>query len=304
MPVKIELLGAHLQAYRQLSKTINTLRVCHRYGQGSQVNITRLPPELIETIADLIITEARQNFLPSWTRDFRCFRYQCEPVDHFDEKELQEWHELAQEGKVWIDSDRPGAVSRENITAEERVRICFAENMKYWESKHNERAEAWEDKLGESFDQHAKTLHADFGLEVWMSHVRARDETVAQEGFWDDLYPPKYETTVAYLVLPGARTESESWGHYGRSSERNFIVQSGYGMRVQMPQPLSDDARGLFQRAMAELGLKPFVLESQKDLVLSTRNKIKKIKSTEKSAWPQLMLLTGCKSWIDDEDEV
>lgn len=60
VPVEVEVLGAHLEAYVNLQPTINTLRMCHRFGKGEQAAITRLPVELLSEVEDLLMGEERQ----------------------------------------------------------------------------------------------------------------------------------------------------------------------------------------------------------------------------------------------------
>lgn len=57
VPVKIEQLGAHLEAYTSLQTTLNALRLCNRFGSGTQATITKLPIELVQQIERHMIEE-------------------------------------------------------------------------------------------------------------------------------------------------------------------------------------------------------------------------------------------------------
>lgn len=58
-PVNIEDLGPNLEAYVKLQPTINTLRLCQRFG-GAHAPIVRLPVELLNGIEDVLVEDERE----------------------------------------------------------------------------------------------------------------------------------------------------------------------------------------------------------------------------------------------------
>ena len=65
VPVRPDELGAHLEAYEQSLPRLLTLRLCHRYGQGPDVYITKLPPELLLQVEEFVIAADRK---PDWNQ--------------------------------------------------------------------------------------------------------------------------------------------------------------------------------------------------------------------------------------------
>ena len=54
VPVRPDLLGERLQAYRETLPMLTALRLCHRFGTGSNVYITKLPNEVEQAIENII----------------------------------------------------------------------------------------------------------------------------------------------------------------------------------------------------------------------------------------------------------
>ena len=77
LPVPVEVLGAHLQAYITLHEakkgTINTLRLCHRFGKGPDATITRLPAELVLQIEGYLMEDERKVHSKKWASDLKCW---------------------------------------------------------------------------------------------------------------------------------------------------------------------------------------------------------------------------------------
>lgn len=67
-----------MQAYIEMLLTLNTLRLCHRYGKGPHCQINRLSIELLEVIEQLVLEPARQEALGTWSRSLQCFQRTCD----------------------------------------------------------------------------------------------------------------------------------------------------------------------------------------------------------------------------------
>lgn len=97
IPVDIQLLGPHLEAYVQIRPVLHQIRLCHRFGRGANAHLHKLPQELLEMVVDNLLQSNRDEFAAysEWSEPFRCYQRLCEPIDHFDEEEFQEAREQA-----------------------------------------------------------------------------------------------------------------------------------------------------------------------------------------------------------------
>lgn len=86
-PVKVEVLGANLEAYINLLPIIQTLRLCNRFGRGAP--ISRLPAELLLLVEDVLVAQEREITQKAWTRDYQCFSSRCADDDHFSQSEVE-----------------------------------------------------------------------------------------------------------------------------------------------------------------------------------------------------------------------
>lgn len=88
MPVKPDDLIAQLQKYDKALPTIQALRLCHRFGQGSDVHITKLPLEVEGIIEDLVFhgTSLKYGAHENPHDTFAHFENRCAPFMHFDEE--------------------------------------------------------------------------------------------------------------------------------------------------------------------------------------------------------------------------
>ena len=108
MPVCIDKLGAHLEAYVRTLPTIIAMRLCGRFGTGSQSHINKLPVELISAIEPFIIEPARAEILETWSSEFRCFELKCDIVDdHFTHEEKHKLYHHATSEVCFGESDCP-----------------------------------------------------------------------------------------------------------------------------------------------------------------------------------------------------
>ena len=86
MPVRPDLLIDRLGDYERSLPVLHTLRLCHRFGKGPQVNITKLPNEILLSIEEDICEHDRCPFF-NWPGPFAHFESQCEPLDHHGDSE-------------------------------------------------------------------------------------------------------------------------------------------------------------------------------------------------------------------------
>ena len=89
VPVRPDLLGEHLEAYKKSLPTINTLRLCQRFGQGPGATITKLPVEILLAIEKIIFENTRSAIREDWVwpptgwvHSFCHYEGRCEPSDH------------------------------------------------------------------------------------------------------------------------------------------------------------------------------------------------------------------------------
>jgi hypothetical protein len=268
--VNVVHLGAHLEAYVNLLPMFNTLRLCNRFGRGPESDITRLPPELISIIEDFLLLEERSKTSAAWHTDFSCYQLLCDPEDHITTEQFEQYLQKAKADKTMgAPTAEPDDDDGDDDDPEDRVHHHLVIEFDEWSEAHWDRSFSWESRVGMPsdwrrgvFTQHEDLIKDHFGLNVWISHVRLEEYT------WDDFWmnaklePPK--TTVAYLTLPGASTQCRrgELTEYERD-DKDFFIESGYGMPVHIPPPISQSARSRFRRMMQMLNLKPFSESSQ-----------------------------------------
>jgi hypothetical protein len=264
-------LGVHLEAYTNLLPAINTLRLSNRHGQGPHVYITILPPELIMVIEDYILSEEQERLADAWRTDFKCFQLLCDPIDHLTPDQFAEYLTLAERRKIPED-DNTFSMS-EHPDDEERIAVHLDFNPDVWRDAHIERSSSWEERVGLPsaemrgiFTKHSDLIKKHFGLELWVSHVRLED--YPDENYWEMCHNLAPHTTVAYLILPSTgKFKSSSLTEFERDHQE-FYVESGYGMSVHVPPPISQSARTRFRRTMQILDLQPWSCSSQDGLDL------------------------------------
>ena len=93
IPVKLSQLIAHLEAYQETKATINTLRLCNRFGRGTNAKITDLPIDLVKSIEHEILRGPRARGFEHWERAQGCGENRCDPLAHFDYLRLGDFAE-------------------------------------------------------------------------------------------------------------------------------------------------------------------------------------------------------------------
>lgn len=80
MPVDVAELGATLEAYADTQQQIQSLRLCHRYGQLS--SLSRLPEELLGCVVGYILQAQTDQNRHKWAQAVKCFQGRCTLVEH------------------------------------------------------------------------------------------------------------------------------------------------------------------------------------------------------------------------------
>ena len=90
--MKPDTLGESLDKLLKALPQVQTLRLCHRYGRGPQVHITKLPIEVEQAIEGLLIRSQKSGDIDGWTpltdtwrQQLECFESKCEPMTHLYE---------------------------------------------------------------------------------------------------------------------------------------------------------------------------------------------------------------------------
>jgi hypothetical protein len=172
IPVDVVKLGAHLDAYIELKPLLHQLRLCHRFGEGPDVHLTKLPQELLELVVDCLLTSAQCNApYKKWDNPFSCFEGRCSPVEHVSDVQLENWR---REVDQCLHADAPSFDNYDKEELEEAVqeyldemsleldyyRICEGRKIRWKEMIAQKPSgiklcECWEDETHE-FDEYAK----------------------------------------------------------------------------------------------------------------------------------------------------
>lgn len=89
VPVKPDTLGLHLQAYQECLPKLTALRLCHRFGKGPDVHVTKIPPEILQIIEGFMFKPHFFIDWGEWSESFMHFESKCEPISHlYDDRPL------------------------------------------------------------------------------------------------------------------------------------------------------------------------------------------------------------------------
>lgn len=245
--MRVEQLGAHLEAYVTTLPNIITLRLCNRFGTGSECHINKLPVELVELIEEHIVALEREKALAIWSQQHKCNEKKCKALDHYSatkEQLYQRYHELigpctcGQEATCGTDhhhscghrlcadanAEPPGMLSRRDdsdyIILAQLVKLGYLpDSQKLCQSQQKK----WQRGVGTVdkgpyyyytqpfengfFDEQKQLLHAHFGIIVWLGHSSLPSPN-SRRGDTD--LNPSYKTT-AHLALPGSEMLRETW---------------------------------------------------------------------------------------------
>jgi hypothetical protein len=90
VPLKPDQLGRHLEVFKKCLPGLHALRLCHRFGKGPDVHVTKLPPELLLAVEQATFDPESLLFSDNWKETFKHFESRCEPIDHvYDDHYLE-----------------------------------------------------------------------------------------------------------------------------------------------------------------------------------------------------------------------
>ena len=302
--MRVEHLGAHLDAYINLIPIVNTLRLCHRYGKGPHASIAKLPVELVASIEDYLVAAERKKTRREWAQDFKCFQLLCWPEDHLTTKQHKRYQRLLKFGALDMpDGGKPWPYEEEDGD-EVLIHFHLSENQDIWNDVHYSRLNRWEDRTGLKtfhnrgfFTRNRDLILKHFGLDVWLSHVRLPEYQTENEWSIIDIFAA--ETTIAYLKMPDAQRTSTAWDLAQiEQDDREYYIESGLATELIVPKRLPKPSRARFRRAMRMLGLEPHVHPSQRGVpgvVGEGKGPAGKPKS-----WPRRMMLIKSTTTSDD----
>lgn len=277
--MRVEKLGAHLEAYVETLPTINTLRLCNRFGTGPDCHIIKLPIELVKSIEDLIIAPARKETVAKWERQSRCIELKCDKLDdHFSwEEQHKLYHQKMAEPGIASPDCFEGCRFAHTTDDDEAAQIR-EDLLEYigddFLHKHDQTRVDWLEDVGRESDihinnfvpsdkinlhqkresffcQHRSLLHSQFGIDVWSSTIvlKPLERVASKQHEWK--LADCRETTVAYLTLPTIGSLMKRW----RARGDDYHVATGYSLPVQLgPIPTPASLRR-FPRAMGIFGL-------------------------------------------------
>lgn len=91
VPVRPDKLVEHLEVFEKALPSLNALRLCHRFGKGPNVYITKLPIEIVQAIEAIIFDSKIEPFHHPFSifEAFEHFEGRCQPSDHvYDDRHM------------------------------------------------------------------------------------------------------------------------------------------------------------------------------------------------------------------------
>ncbi|KAM3416448.1 hypothetical protein BST61_g8043 [Cercospora zeina] len=276
VPVKIEQLGAHLEAYSSLQPVFNEVRLCNRFGSGPKAAITKLPFELVKQVERYLIQDKQEELVPAWTRDLRCWENVCIPGDHLEDSDVLELYNGLQDAQPdmsdcgWCYSVKMAMRVTKHVReyVEEELEELTSEGEDgIWRLKHDDHVWAWHGRVGSPtsqgrglFDEISSVLLKHFGLQAWISHVQeSRELHLIDE---NTAY-----TTKAYIYLPQSELVQHNFKQFWVDCDfkpRRRPTEDGFSSELSIPQSLSSKESGRFIRAFKALDIE--ALSAQKVL--------------------------------------
>ena len=303
--MRIDKLGAHLEAYIETLPTIIALRLCGRFGTGPLCHINKLPAELISEIEKLVVEPVRVEVLETWSSKYKCFELKCDIIDdHFTREEQHDMYHEAMNDKCRGSSRCrfEQNVDAETTAMHRKALVNYAEEQisRPWVDSHDIAVVNWAERVDTElatciFNKHREFVRHHFGVDVWTSNVRLPPKSNTVKADMWKLHESQ-NTTVAYMTLPENVSSREDWpsGMYVDGK-----CQSGYAMPVKVGAVTTGASLRRFPRAMNILGLDVFIHPTQKGIVISAPPGMQSSGITgavdgSVVDWPQLTLLTKC----------
>ncbi|EMF17458.1 uncharacterized protein SEPMUDRAFT_57899 [Sphaerulina musiva SO2202] len=298
-PVRPDELGQRLEHYAGVLPTLKGLRLCHRFGQGQDAHVTRLPVEVELAIEAIIIQDKQspsQHGREKWADKFRHYEGRCSPTDHegfsFSD-DLSDWTPCGKcDGIPDVElcelRCQPGALSpchtcSQKLDPGNCMKSCdalqFADRDSYAEDFGSSGScpyqaqmyESWEEAIDQTgaFARYDTILEEQFGLKAFFAPSRISIEDV-------DIWPrhrnhqfhemDQLRTTICYLTVsqtlaPKKTAITSTVEHAGGYPCDLSSVQV-----IKLGQPsfaLTNTVKKRFQRALDILNLKAYVHPSQ-----------------------------------------
>lgn len=311
--MRIDELGAHLEAYARTLPTITTLRLCNRFGTGDDCHISRLPVELVKLIEDHIIEPERKDALEIWSQTLKCGEGRCEPFKHYGDEDLYRfYHSTYGCLNDGCKTDHPQINNLDECYHYE----CVGDKCPAWRYDRDsnskirkslkelpdaqllqsheylgvdDRCDVWRiefadllDEDGTFFTKKRELLKTHFGLSVWTAKLR----------------PPSmsedHHTITVYLTLPNDVSRHEKW-----QSEDYRAEDIGYGMPMTIGAQPTEHSLSRFPRALNILGLQAWSHPSLEGRLILSPPSIDTLesKANDKAAIePQVTFLVRNKS--------
>ena len=287
MPVKPDLLGRQIEAYAAALPALNSLRLCHRFGHGPNVNITKLPAEIMLIIEDEVFAHHCQGTgWGEWEEAFQHYESRCAPIDHlFDDRPLDFMDDMRDEN-----SDELCESCKEVTTfyleckgchdlIERRANECLCDSSDWRYQMCEEERAGWlkmiDQRPGGKFEKYDQLLLKQFGLKASFSNSRIR---LAESAAWtknknyewhseDEL-----ETTICFLVVPTTMARKKTYGMSAMEADcgPSALVPGTQSSFVVVPDGHDQGKRvKQFGRIIRTLNINPYVYPSQLDDTVS-----------------------------------
>jgi hypothetical protein len=279
-----------VEVYDDTLPVITALRLCNRFGKGSDCYIQKLPTELVEAIEQYIVEPEREKCLAVWSRDLKCYSKECNFIDDHlspEEQDVHNWH-------LGL-SKQPARFDKRPSDLKAALKLVMKKSSDYQDGALcSYIRQEFKSKLYVGLE--STNLRANFGVDTFITAAC----------FGGDQW-----TGLAYLTLPiNPWILEEEWPEM--DEDLNSVTNdSGYGVPLHVGDPPSPASLKRFPRALKGLDLEVFVHHSQKRAnTLSPNDRLKNKsnvgdevtdKVTAKAeAWPQLTLLVHAIPEVTD----
>lgn len=318
IPVEATRLVAHLTAHLNLIPVTETLRLCNRYGRGTQAYITKLPLELVKYIESCLVLDQRASELREYELWYKCVTETCGWRDHFSSKQLLRFYaNCIPEGEF-----EPLHPDQTELTESQLALLtdCRLPEDVVWD--HADNQYDWNSAVDagwvHSIFSRKKKITRLFGLEIHISHPNIgipfvtghpRDDCDCDTLKVEGSYPAV--VTIVHLTLPGT-THIERDLRMGERYGRPVGTVAVVAQPIVQPQ-LTEAAKKKFSRMMKILDLEVYPTERHAARILQAHEETCTFRlenddqgpsetkgiSGEAQHWPQLMLLATAELKTD-----
>ena len=310
IPVEVDVLGAHLQAYADLQPVLTTLRLCNRFGKGDHAVVSQLPVELINTIEGYLIDNARFRLRQDWSESFMCWKNSCSPSDHLTSEARVDGYRSLFDGYEDLRLPSDATELDDNQLSDLNEALWEVYSGSPYQDVHEDRKWDWLAKTGLPttasrglFSRYASLMEKHFGLELHISHTQSEK---GQGGYDED---NERRSTVAYLILPGYTKFQSALNRRGERSHDGFCcedgphptycsTENGIALPLAIPNQLSKESLARFTRALKMLSLSPMSENDAKHTTMfasggDTKSSVASVEEGEvgQNSQPQLMFI-------------